>query len=85
MDKTQETRNRIFDYYKSKTPIFIITKTDQWISGYINSKPEELKFEVLDFRKLIPVRILYSDVHVFKPFEGNYTKLPLPKYLREEM
>ena len=84
MTKTQEQRERILAYYKSKTPIFLITESDKWISGYINDEPGEFKFFVLDWRELKPVPIMYVDIRLFEPFEGDFSKLPLPKYLEEK-
>lgn len=77
----EEKKQRILDYYNSQTPIFLITKSDQWISGYINEQPEELYFFVYDWKENEIIRILYSDLHVFKPYVGDYDRLPKPEYL----
>ena len=80
-EKTEETRERIIDYWKTETPLFIITKADAWISGYINEQPSELFFWILHWKDKQAKKIFYKDIHIFKPFEGDFSRLPLPQYM----
>ena len=68
----------ISDCFKTNTPIFLITTSDEWISGYINSDPESLFFTILDYRENEVRKIFYSRVHIAKEFRGDISKLIVP-------
>lgn len=72
------------DCYLSQTPVWIITKDDDWFGGYLNSKPTSLFCEILEWKENKPKRIIYSNIHIRKEFEGSYSKLPLPDYIKRE-
>lgn len=72
------------DCFISHTPVFIITKNENWISGYINSKPTNLKVEILHWKSNLVVPVVYSNIHKKMEFKGSYSMLPKPDYLMEK-
>lgn len=82
--KNDEIERFFLDCFITQTPVWIINKNDDWIGGYLNSKPEELLCYVLERKTGKPVKVLYSNIYSKNEYKGDYSKLPRPSYLGEE-
>lgn len=83
-EKETGNKKQIQDFYNLRTPIWIITTADDWLGGYINEKPDELFFYILDRKTKEPIKVLYSQCRLIRELEGIWTNLPLPGYIRKE-
>ena len=83
MKQEKEARHKqfILDSFKARSPVFIVTNNDEWISGYINEQPHELYFYVLDKRKKEVIKIFYARIKIAKEYNASISDLPLPQYI----
>ena len=81
----KENRETVKKLFLNRTPVFIITYQDDWIGGYFNLEPSEFKCIILDWKTLEPFEVNYKDIKIISEFEGDYSKLPLPNYIKEEI